>query len=158
MQIGQEYYFNDGYTRISTSEISFGDGTVIPLARISQVDTSAPLVDLDWSLWKRKRYIVSAALFLIGLLGFVVGIATSKAISADGLIAPDYIALLCLPVILFAIGLALYTIFKEHPKRARHYYIVIVLTDGTVLRRWWSDYDHRERIDLALSNARSYRG
>ena len=158
MQIGQEYYFNDGYTRISTSEISFGDGTVIPLARISQVNTSAPLVDLDWSLWKRKRYIVSAVLFLIGLLGFVVGIATSKAISADGLIAPDYIALLCLPVILFAIGLALYTIFKEHPKRARHYYIVIVLTDGTVLRRWWSDYDHRERIDLALSNARSYRG
>ena len=29
MQIGQEYYFNDGHTRISTSEISFGDGTVI---------------------------------------------------------------------------------------------------------------------------------
>ena len=158
MQIGQEYYFNDGHTRISTSEISFGDGIVIPLALISQMDTSASFVDLDWSLWKRKRYIVSAVLFLIGLLGFVVGIATSKAISADGLIAPDYIALLCLPVILFAIGLALYAISKEHPKRASRYYIVIVLRDGTIHRRWWSNYNHRERIVLALSNARSYRG
>ena len=81
-----------------------------------------------------------------------------EGISADGLIAPDYIALLCLPVILFAIGLALYAISKEHPKRARRYYIVIVLRDGTIHRRWWSNYNHRERIVLALSNARSYRG
>ena len=160
MFVGEQFYYNDGDTYVTQERIIFSDRYEIPIGSIQRIETSAPLRQLDWWPWRRRRLKIAVLCFAFGMLTLVVlvVIALSSSDHSDNV----EIALGAVTVLLWivpciaAVFIALHALLSSKPATTRQYYIIFHGWDQGIYRRWWSSSDTRDRVYNAINNARHY--